>query len=160
MWLIIGCGNILRGDDGAGYRLAEQLLTAVPAKSARVLAVHQLTPELALDIASEDIDRVLFLDINRYQHKPVVVRRLSLKAASGSCGHQLSPELLLQMAAALYDHLAKGWLLTIAAEQTDFGGSFSASTTTALPEALTVGLRLTSGDCCKKSIMEGLKVDF
>lgn len=160
MWLIIGYGNILRGDDGAGYRLAEQLLTVVPADRARVLAVHQLTPELALDIASEDIEQVLFLDIDRHQYKSVVVRRLNLKAATGSCGHQLSPELLLQMAATLYGYMPKGWLLTIAAEQTDFGGSFSASTRTALPEALTVGLRLTSGDFCQKSIMEGLKVDF
>lgn len=146
MWLIIGYGNILRGDDGAGYRLAEQLLTVVPAAGARVLAVHQLTPELALDIAAEDIDRVLFLDVNRHQHKPVIVRRLNLEATTGSCGHQLAPDLLVQMAATLYGRLPKGWLLTIAAEQTVFGGNFSATTGAALPVALAVVRKLTGGD--------------
>jgi hydrogenase maturation protease len=60
--LLIGVGNRLRGDDGAGYRLAE-LLAAEPHPTAapwQVLAVQQLTPELAAAIAIANA--VLFVD--------------------------------------------------------------------------------------------------
>lgn len=136
MWLIIGYGNPLRGDDGAGSLLAEQLLQQLPADRARVLPVHQLTPELALEIAAPGIDRVLFLDARRGQWEPLILTPLNPAAATGSCGHQLSPELLLQMAATLYGQAPPGWLLTLAASNLDLGDPLSPATAAALPFAL------------------------
>ncbi|MDQ3885753.1 MAG: hydrogenase maturation protease [Actinomycetota bacterium] len=49
--LIIGCGNPLRGDDGAGWHAATLLARGPRLAGADVLARHQLTPELAEDIA-------------------------------------------------------------------------------------------------------------
>ena len=59
---IIGCGNPVRSDDGAGViaatRLAEQASTLQQAP--RVIAAQQLTPDLAENIASAA--QVVFVD--------------------------------------------------------------------------------------------------
>ena len=64
MILIIGYGNSLRGDDGAGLLLAEGLEEAWQARQVEVerLAVHQLTPELTLEISREEVTSVVFVD--------------------------------------------------------------------------------------------------
>lgn len=136
MWLMIGYGNTLRGDDGVGYRLAEELSQLLPAEQARVLAVHQLTPELALELAAADIDRVLFLDARRGQWEPLILTPLDANAATGSCGHQLSPELLLHLAASLYGHAPTGYLLTLPAIDMGFDDRLSPSAESALAFSL------------------------
>lgn len=136
MWLIIGYGNRLRGDDGVGYRLAEELQCQLPADQARVLALHQLTPELALEIAATDIERVLFLDARRGQWEPLVLTPLDANTATGSCGHQLSPELLLRMAASLYGHAPSSYLLTLPASNLELGEALSLPSEAALAFAL------------------------
>jgi hydrogenase maturation protease len=55
--LLIACGNPLRGDDGAASEVL-RLLASTPDRE--MLAVQQLTPELAEEIAR--YDRVVFLD--------------------------------------------------------------------------------------------------
>jgi Ni,Fe-hydrogenase maturation factor len=58
--LVIGYGNTLRRDDGVGVRVAEAVAADPRFAHVRVLAVHQLTPELALDIGSASL--VIFVD--------------------------------------------------------------------------------------------------
>ena len=50
--LVIGYGNALRGDDAVGLRAAERLAADGRLPGARIDACHQLTPELAADIAA------------------------------------------------------------------------------------------------------------
>lgn len=140
MWLIIGYGNLLRQDDGAGYWVAEQLATQLnPPQAVRVLAVHQLTPELALELAAEDVKRVLFIDARRNQIKSLAMRKVDpATGLMGSCGHQLAPELLLHMTQTLYQRSPQGWLLTLAAQQLDMGEMFSATAQSAVTQALTL----------------------
>src|SRR5690348_5980583 len=58
-YLVIGYGNTLRSDDGAGPRAAAEVgAWGVP--GLRAWAVHQLTPELASPIASARL--VVFVD--------------------------------------------------------------------------------------------------
>src|SRR5271166_6728975 len=57
--LIIGYGNPLRGDDGLGWQVASELAKCVDALIS-VLAVQQLTPELAEPVS--DADLVIFVD--------------------------------------------------------------------------------------------------
>ncbi len=116
MWLIIGYGNRLRGDDAAGLLLAEQLVKQLPAEEIRVLAVHQLTPELAAEISRPEIEQVLFLDCQRNQAEAVAINPVRTDA-NCSCGHQLSPALLLQLSSKLYNRNRSGWLLTIAGDE-------------------------------------------
>ena len=56
--LIVGYGNDLRSDDGAGVIVARKVAVLWP--QARVIVVHQLTPELAEDIAMAG--KVIFVD--------------------------------------------------------------------------------------------------
>jgi hydrogenase maturation protease len=58
-WLVIGHGNELRGDDGAGPSVA-RAVASWHLPGVRTLAVHQLTPELAEDLAQTK--RVVFVD--------------------------------------------------------------------------------------------------
>jgi hydrogenase maturation protease len=141
MWLIVGYGNRLRQDDGVGYRVVEILATKfMPRQSSRrirVLAVHQLTPELALELAAEDVERVLFVDARRSQDKPLIMRKLDPAAPlAGSCGHHLAPELLLHMTRALYHRSPQGWLLTLATQQLEMGETFSKTAQSAITAAL------------------------
>jgi Ni,Fe-hydrogenase maturation factor len=53
--LIVGYGNSLRGDDGAGWHAATRLAADPRLTGARVLARHQLTPELAAEVASASL---------------------------------------------------------------------------------------------------------
>lgn len=59
MDLVIGYGNELRGDDGVGPKVAEAV-EAWKLAGVSVLALRQLTPELAADLAV--VRRVIFVD--------------------------------------------------------------------------------------------------
>lgn len=56
--LVIGIGNPTRSDDGAGHAVVFGLSRLVPDGTYR--AVHQLTPDLAEDLAEADL--VVFVD--------------------------------------------------------------------------------------------------
>ncbi|PPT05423.1 NADH-reducing hydrogenase maturation factor [Geitlerinema sp. FC II] len=57
--LVIGYGNSLRGDDGIGRAIAEQVASwNLP--HVRSLSLHQLTPELAEELSR--VDRAVFID--------------------------------------------------------------------------------------------------
>ena len=49
--LVIGYGNALRTDDGFGWHAAGRLAADPRLDGAEILQLHQLTPELALDIS-------------------------------------------------------------------------------------------------------------
>ena len=57
--LVIGYGNSLRSDDGAGCRVAD-IVASWDLPYVRSLTVHQLTPELAEPIAQSDL--TIFVD--------------------------------------------------------------------------------------------------
>jgi len=65
MILVIGIGNPLRQDDGAGWMLAERMAYALHAldAAARVLCVQQLAPEHAVDVVAADVTTVCFADV-------------------------------------------------------------------------------------------------
>ncbi|SDL47615.1 hydrogenase maturation protease [Geoalkalibacter ferrihydriticus] len=142
MWLVIGYGNLLRADDGAGRRLAELLAQRLPAAAVRVLSVHQLTPELCLEIACASVDRVLFIDAAAGQQRPFLLHRLRSEGGEGRCGHQLSPEVLLMLCARLYGRTPRAWLLTLPSHATPFAEGLSPKTQRALSQALEHALAL------------------
>jgi len=53
--LVVGYGNPLRGDDGAGFNAAWLLSLDPRLQGADVLIRQQLTPELAEDVARADL---------------------------------------------------------------------------------------------------------
>lgn len=125
MILLIGYGNDLRQDDGAGLILAERLGQAWcnQGVAVKLLPVHQLTPELAAEIAEPDISTVVFVDarvIAPGEVDPQVqVQSLNREPLSPSLGHYLDPATLLLYADRLYGRRPSAWLVTVPAA--DFG---------------------------------------
>lgn len=137
--LIIGYGNTLRGDDGVGRYLAEEI-TQQNWPHCRVISTHQLTPELAEAIAA--VDRVIFIDAQLQQSasEPLVevmaLKTMEPKELSGDLGHRGSPLELLTLAKILYGVEVQAWWVLIPAFTFDYGEKLSPLTAQAQAEAL------------------------
>lgn len=132
--LVIGYGNELRGDDGVGQRVARAVEEwRVP--NLQSLAVHQLTPELAEELAV--VDRVIFVDAYTEVIKPEVkVCRLEPANSVAATGHTSDPEMLLAIAQALYNAAPQAWWIGIPAVNFELGNEFSPITEQGMEEAL------------------------
>jgi hydrogenase maturation protease len=122
--LVIGIGNPLRGDDGVGALLAEQL-------GGR--SVQQLTPELAEELAG--LEAVLFIDawLAPAGARPELRQLISSGAAAES--HRLEPEQLLAICEVLYGRSPRGHLLRVPAFAFGHGTALSAELREGLPLA-------------------------
>lgn len=121
-WLVIGFGNTLRRDDGAGVRLAEAV-EALGLPGVRVVTCHQLTPELAASIA--EAGGVVFADAALDLKARPRWRKLRSAAAPASLAHASDPRALLSLAQALYGHAPPAWMLTLPAPDLDYGEGLS-----------------------------------
>lgn len=125
MILVIAYGNSLRRDDGAGLILAERLEQEWLAYSVSVerVEVHQLVPELAADLARNEVTAVIFVDtraVEADESDPCVqIYPLSTNHLPPSLGHHLSPATLLTYARLLYDKQPAAWM--VATPGVDFG---------------------------------------
>jgi hydrogenase maturation protease len=123
--LVIGYGNTLRGDDGVGIWVAEQV-AAQNWSEVRSLAVHQLTPELAVDLAQAEV--VFFIDawIGEDTQVQPQLKRLFPDPTGTTCDHSWNPSVLLALTQTLYNHdpIAYQWL--IPAVQFEYGEPLSA----------------------------------
>ena len=139
--LIIGYGNTLRGDDGFGPLAAEHVAARAP-PGVEVMSVHQLGPELALDIRAADL--VVFLDAahgpdpGRLASAPVVTGDLS----PSSVTHRLDPSGLLALTRAVYGRAPAATLITAAAADFAHGDTLSAEVRDAAKKAADVIVRL------------------
>jgi len=122
--LVIGIGNPLRGDDGVGALLAEQ----VGGRS-----VQQLTPELAAELA--ELEEVLFIDawLAPAGAAPQLTEIAPAAAAAGS--HRLEPAQLLAISQALYGRAPAACLLQVPAHAFEHGNTLSVEIQAALPRA-------------------------
>jgi hydrogenase maturation protease len=113
--LVIGYGNTLRGDDGVGYLVAETIADwQLP--PVRSIAVHQLLPELAADIAAVDI--VMFIDAVVATNCPspgIAITPLVADNNAAFSTHIVTPQLLLSLTQRLYCATPIAYLLTISA---------------------------------------------
>ena len=144
MILVIGYGNSLRQDDGAGLILAEVIEQACHSRHlpAKRICVHQLMPELVLELAQDEVEVVIFTD-TRVAPTPqeaslaVQISPLIVDTISPSLGHHLTPTTLLIYAKMLYGKQPPVWIATIPGFQFDHGEDFSQSTKYALDTAKT-----------------------
>jgi len=103
--LVVGYGNPLRSDDGVGWKAAGRLATDPRFAGVRILQLHQLTPELALDISRADL--VVLVDARSGPPAGTVsverVERVEPAAAGGTTwSHHLGPAALVALARDLY----------------------------------------------------------
>lgn len=132
--LLIGVGNDLRGDDGAGPAVARALARRLPW---RVEVVHGLTPELVSEIA--EVERVYFVDASAdvtlmaprwCVHMPGVRERGPL------FGHALDAVGLLAWCAALHGRVPLAATLALPARNFELGAPFSEVTAAAVAQAV------------------------
>jgi hydrogenase maturation protease len=123
--LIIGYGNRLSGDDGVGCRVARMLEDSYCGDpDVRVISAHQLTPEMAEDIANSEF--VLFLDAAVGEHAGEI-QHFAVTPRPGplSFAHSLDPGLLLTAADELYGRAPQAESLTMVGACFEVGGELS-----------------------------------
>lgn len=129
-YLVIGYGNTLRCDDGAGYYVAEQI-AEWGLENVRSRPCHQLTPELADEMAQADT--VIFVDaIAPSAPQPAEITLQPLQddepSTTVNLGHGLNPRSLLAMTHSLYGRQPRAYGVLIPTEQFDFGDQISTTT--------------------------------
>ena len=139
--LFIAYGNTLRRDDGAGLALAEKVrpLLCEQGWAVDLIAVQQLTPELALEIADPTLTAVCFFD-TAVEHHPLEIQmqRVDAQMAAPVLGHHLIPSALLLYAQRLYGVCPPAWLVTIPGYDFGVGEGFSAKTAAYLADVTAV----------------------
>lgn len=115
--LIIGCGNVLRGDDAVGLHVARIL----GRRGFDAVAIPQLAPELAERIAQSP--SVVFVDADMRVapgHLSITELRPG-SARAGAFEHFAAPQGLLDLTFRLYGAAPEAWLVSIGAEDLAIG---------------------------------------
>ena len=147
--LVVGYGNTLRGDDGVGQHVAEELWgqrhCAPELAGADVTWAHQLTPEMAVDLSRPRF--AVFVDAASDGRRAGSVTQELLtppNPAAGApgkpgvavgCWQDLAPADLLALAAELYGHAPPAVVLSVGVATTDLGASLSPPVADAVPRA-------------------------
>lgn len=125
--LVIGYGNILRSDDGAGPAVAKrlaQVLRSCP--GCRCDVAQQLVPEHAEDLVYAP--RVVFIDAS--VEVPAggvrVERVVPSEPSPHNLTHHLAPQTLLWMAGMLFGRVPQAWSVAIGAADLSVGSHLSA----------------------------------
>jgi hydrogenase maturation protease len=132
--LVIACGNPLRGDDAVGPAAAD-IVSSWQAPGVKVLAVHQLVPELIDDM--KQAERVLFIDAatdtDGSAFQSAVVEP---KKSSRFFGHYETAANLLALLHELDGRTPDALLVSISALSFDHGQEMTASAKSNLQAAL------------------------
>jgi hydrogenase maturation protease len=130
--LLIGYGNTLRSDDGAGPRVAETV-AAWDLDDVRVEIAHQLTPELAEAVSRART--VLFVDASADATLATVT--VTPVAPGGDViGHAADPASLLGLAGTVFGKCPPAWLIVLPAQRFDFGETLSPAAERGVTKAL------------------------
>jgi hydrogenase maturation protease len=135
MWLVIGYGSSLHGDDGLGPAVADALGSRVAADKVRVLTAVQLTLDLAEPVSAAEA--VVVIDAAR-DVQPGQLRAARIAAPEASVDadaftHHCSPATLLACSTAVYGHAPPMWLYTLGGVNYDLGSELSPEAATLIP---------------------------
>lgn len=146
--LVIGYGNSLRSDDGAGCRVSD-IVASWDLPYVRSLTVHQLNPELAEPIAQSEL--AIFIDAcvstdnpskRRRKSMPIVqVQRIDISKQMGSMpvaelGHRSDPRSLLALAHQVYGETPVAYSLLLPAVNWEFGEQLSTVTRKSIEQSV------------------------
>jgi len=133
--LIIGYGNPTRTDDGAGVAAAERLAARLP-DGVLTLTPHQLTPELAQDLAEAGeawfCDASVDLPAGEWSVNAITERPATLLTS----GHHVTPAALLACAESIYGRSPAAKAITFGVASLDFGTTLSPAVDRAIDAAV------------------------
>lgn len=130
--LVVGYGNDLRADDGAGRRVAD----AVEARNLRGVTVRsqsQLTPELALEVAGRDL--VVFVDAD-VEADALTHRAIEPGEGGGVMTHHGNPASLLALVPTVGEPPRRAIVVSIPASNLGMGFELSPHTAAAVDAAV------------------------
>lgn len=137
--LVIGYGNELRGDDAVGPYVAK-IIASWDAANVSAIAVPQLTPELAAQLAAAHC--VIFIDAAHEVLEGIRITPLRCETPEPSSGstcmlsHASTPATLLALSQILYGTHPLAWVMEIPATNFQLGHEFSPQTEAGLHAAL------------------------
>ena len=135
--LVVGYGNALRGDDAVGHHVAEMLVTEQRLPGASILTRHQLTPELAKEMAAARL--VVLIDARHSGGRPGGVRVQRVVRSGRPIGsHSIDVSALVDLVELVYGDAPPVVLVTVTAERFDFGADLSSPVASALPSVVDV----------------------
>lgn len=122
--LVIGIGNSLRGDDGAGNRVAERL-SEQAGNRIRCLSVSQLTMEFVDDIVCAK--RVIFIDASvNCSPGEIAFTEITPESRIASLdSHRLTPYDLVSLCFVLNRTAPRSFFYEIGGQQFGYGESLS-----------------------------------
>jgi len=142
LYLIIGVGNTLRRDDGAGIWLAEAVSRALAARNIGVKTrlLQQLLPEIAEEIYELNPHTVVITDCSAETREAQEgwVERLASAGSAEAAGdggmgsHGLGAAALIELARRLYGFAGEAWLATVPGVDFDHGEGLSPATRQAI----------------------------
>jgi hydrogenase maturation protease len=132
--LVIGYGNPLRGDDGFGPLVVERLTDDARLAGACLLARHQLTPELAEDVARARL--VAFVDARLEPGRPGRLRVERAAAAEGEAGgpssHHMGPDAVLALSDRVYGRAPPAVVVSVTAGSVEAGEGLTSAVAAAV----------------------------
>lgn len=121
--IVIGYGNELCSDDGIGCRVAN-IINLWHLSHVQSLAVHQLTPELAANLAN--VNLAIFVDASlNAELQNVQVESILPNESRMTIGHSIKPTYLLALTKSLYGYSPTAWLITVPGVNFELGDSLS-----------------------------------
>jgi hydrogenase maturation protease len=129
--LVVGYGNALRGDDAVGSTVAGLLAAGGHLPGARIEARHQLTPELAEDIAAARL--VVLVDAAIGGRPGDVVVHPVVRCDGRLASHGADCAAIVDLASRLYGRTPPVVLISVSAEQFEPGAGLSPELESALP---------------------------
>jgi hydrogenase maturation protease len=133
--LIIGIGNTLRSDDGAGAAVCARVQEAL-GDAVEVQIVHQLTPELCAPISQAR--EVIFVDAHAESAAGTLgIVSVQPLAADGLSAftHDFTPAALLAAARELFGQAPPALMVTIGAQSFELGETLSPKVAEAVSHA-------------------------
>lgn len=137
--VVIGYGNLLRGDDGIGIIAVRQIREHLDVDT---YEYHQLNIEV-LPILSE-YENIIFIDCStEIGHGEVVCQEIEPdNKITLTMTHHLTPQQILQLLESLYNKNPKGYICKIGGRIFDFGSEISREVMDSTPRLINDCIRL------------------
>ena len=133
--LVVGYGNPLCGDDGAGPAVVNHAAVDPALSGAEVRTQHQLTPELALDIAAASLVILVDAGTNATPGDVVVERVDPAADEAAAWSHHVDPAGLVLLTRELFGVAPPVFTVCVGAASMEVGDGLSPAVDAAIPAA-------------------------